>query len=257
MTAYKGQLPIKSNADGLDERVLVKVQDGDLPGGAAETMTVSEKKAHVRVHGKDSDSADQQVLLSQEGHVQSNGDYDATSNKRPSSQGLIASDRSATPAEATMNQRPTAIPSTDGDNAVAQDVAIRHSDGNHIDEENPLATYLAESPADEVDDYQEDTDVAKDVSANHDYTVTAAKDLKSIEVLCSASALAGFQLQVETAVAAGTFTTVATNFNSVAKPDCKLRYKKKVAAGIVVRVVKTNLDNQDNDLFTQITGLEI
>lgn len=257
MADYDSGLPIRSEADGTDERVLTKIQDGADPGGVDKTLEVSERKAHVRVHGKDSDSADQEVLLSQEGHVQSNGDYDATTNKRPSSQGLITSDRSASPSETTMNQRPTAVASTDGDNAVALDAAIRHSDGNHIDEENPLAVYMAESPAEEVEDFDQASAVAKDASANHDYTVTALKDLKSLEVFCSASGKCRAELQIETGVAAGTFTTVAVGFNSTSNPNFTLKYSKKVAAGIIVRVVKSNRDQQAQDLYSQIKGLEI
>ena len=148
-TDYDSQLPVRSK-DDLDERVLIKVQDGDTPGGANSTMAVSEKKAHVRIHGKDSDGTDKEALMSQEGHVQSNGKYDAASNKRPSSQGLIASDRSAAPGEATMNLRPTAV--SGDDDKVAMDVALSDSQGNRIDENNPLAVYQAESPADEVDE---------------------------------------------------------------------------------------------------------
>lgn len=255
MSDVNGSLPIKSKADGTDERVLIKIQDGDTPGGASETMTVSEKKAHVRIHGKDSDGTDKEALLSQEGHIQSNGDYDATNNKRPSSQGMIASDRDASPSETTMNKRPTAV--SGDDDKVAMDVAISDSQGNRIDENNPLAVYQAESPADEVDEYDEAADIAKDASANHDYTVTALKTFKSIEFVGSSAGLAKFELQIETGVGAGTYTTVATRFNSVSNPQARGKYKKSVPAGIIVRVVKTNLDNQATDLYSEIKGLEI
>jgi len=254
MSDIDSQLPVRSVQD-VDERVLVKHQDGDDPGGVGKTQEISEKKAHVRNFSKDSDGTDQEVLLSQEGHTQSNGDYDAVNNKRPSSQGLIVSDRDAAPSETTMNLRPTAV--VGEDDTVSQDVAMRHSNGDHIDEENPLPTYQAESPGDEIDNYKVDPAIAKGAFSNHDYTVTVAKDLKSIGVECSASGYAKFELQIETGVATGIFNAVATNFNSTAKPDCDLNYKLKVAAGIIVRVVKTNLDNQTQDLYTQIQGIEI
>ncbi len=253
-TDYNSQLPVRSK-DDLDERVLIKIQDGDNPSGANETMTVSEKKAHVRSHGSDSDGNDQEVLLSQEGHTQSNGDYDAATNKRPSSQGLIASDRAAAPDETTMNKRPTAV--AGDDDKVAMDVAISDSQGNAITEANPLPVYAAESPGDEIDDFNDADAVAKDATANHDYTVTALKTFKAIGIPCSASGKARFELQIEDGVGAGTFTGVAVGFNSTANPNLVLEYKKSVAAGIIIRVAKTNLDNQAQSLYSQIQGVEL
>jgi hypothetical protein len=254
MADYNSQLPIRSKDDS-DERVLTKIQDGADPAGVGKTMEVSETKAHVRTHGKDSDGTDRETLHSQEGHIQSNGDYDASTNKRPSSQGVIVSDRSSSPAETTMNKRPTAV--VGNDDKVALDVSISDSQGNRIDENNPLATYLAESPAEEVDEYDAAANIAKDATANHDYTVTAAKDFKSIEAKGSSSGWAKFELQVETGVASGSFNTVDTQFNSTSNPNVELDYKKKVGAGIRVRVAKTNLDNQATDLYSKIKGLEI
>lgn len=253
-TDFDGAAPIRSNADGLDERVLVKIQDGANPGAAGSTVKVSEEKVHNRNHNKDSDGTDREVLVSQEGHSLTNGDYDAALNKRPSSQGLIASDRDAAPSETTMNRRPTAV--AGNDDKTAMDVAISDSSGNRIDENNPLAIYMAESPADEVDVY-DDAEVAVDATENHDYVVTAAKDLKSIEVRCSSSGDAKFVLQIEDGVAAGTYTDVATSFTSKHKQDALITYKKKVAAGVTVRVAKRNDDNKAQSLYSQIQGLEI
>ena len=255
MSDPRNALPIRSKDDGLDERVLVKMQDGDDPSGVGKTVEVSEKKAHVRIHGKDSDSSDQEALLSQEGHIQSNGDYDASTNKRPSSQGLIVSDRDASPSETTMNKRPTAV-AGEAD-TICLDIALHDGAGQRYDEDNPLAVYQAESPADEVDEYDEGVDIATDATSNHDYTVTALKTMKSIEAVGAASGEAKFELQIETAVAAGTYTTVCTRFNSVASPNVEMKYKKGVAAGIKVRVAKTNLDNQSQSLYSEIKGLEI
>jgi hypothetical protein len=254
MADPRNALPIRSKDDGTDERVLTKIQDGSDPSGVGKTAEVSSTKLHIRSHGKDSDSADQEILLSQEGHTQSNGDYDATNNKRPSSQGMIASDRDASPSETTMNKRPTAI-AGEAD-SVCLDIAMHDGDGNKYDEDNPLAVYMAESPADEVDEYEKGPDVASDAVYNHNYTVTALKTFKALEVFGAASGEARFELQIETAVAAGTFNTVAVAFNSVANPNVILKYKKAVAAGIIIRVAKTNLDNQAQDLYSQITGLE-
>jgi len=255
MADYDSQLPVRSKADGTDERVLVKHQDGDDPSGVGRTAEVSEKKSHVRNFSKDSDGVDQEVLLSQEGHTQSNGDYDATTNKRPSSQGLVVSDRDASPDETTMNLRPTAV--VGESDSVCQDIALHDANGQAIDEDNPLAVYVAESPADEIDEYSQSASVAKDATANHDYTVSAAKKLKSIEAEASGSGLGKFELQVETAPASGIYNTIMTKFNSTANPNVEFKYRKSVATGVIVRVAKTNKDNQPQDLYSQIRGLEI
>lgn len=253
-TDYNSQMPVRSLQDGLDERVLVKIQDGDNPSGAGETVTVSEKKAHVRTHSKDSDGVDQEHLVSQEGHTLTNGDYDAVSNKRPSSQGLIASDRGDN-SETGQNQRPSAV--AGDDSKICLDVAISNSNGLRIDENNPLAIYMAESPAEEVDDFNDADAVGSGSSANHDYTVTAGKDLKAIVVPCQASGDARFGLAIEDGVGVGTFTEVGVCFTSSANQNATITYKKKVGAGVIVRVVKRNDDNKPQSLYSQVQGLEI
>ena len=256
MSDYNSSLPIRTEADGADERLHVKIVDYADPSGVDKQVEISEKKAHVRSFAKDSDGNDQQVLLSQEGHAQSNGDYDAATNKRPSSQGLITSDRSASPDETTMNKRPTSV--AGNDDKIALDVAISDSNGNRIDKDNPLAVYLEESPADEIEDFNEAVDVASDASANHDYTVTALKEFRSLNAECSASGKAKFELQIESGVGAGTFSTVGVKFNSTSNPNVKfnLSKPKAVAAGVKIRIVKTNLDNQAQSIYSTINGVE-
>ena len=255
MADYDSQLPIRSEADGTDERVLVKIQDGDNPGGANETATVSEKKVHVRIHAEDSDGNDLQPLLSQEGHVQSNGDYDASTNKRPSSQGLIVSDRDASPSETTMNKRVTAIAGED--DTVCIDIALRDHSGQRYDEQNPLAVFQADDPGIEISSFDQGVAIVKDADDDHEYTVSATKSFKRIKAFGSASGKARFELQVETAAAAGTFDTVMVKFNSTANPNVEFEYNKTVATGVIVKIVRTNLDNQPQDLYSQIEGIEV
>jgi hypothetical protein len=256
MSDYNSQLPVRSKQD-LDERLLVKLQDGDNPSGSDATATVTEKKLHVRVHSEDSDGNDLQPLLSQEGHVQSNGDYDATTNKRPSSQGLIASDRDASPSETTMNKRPTAV--VGNDDKVALDVAISDSSGNRIDEDNPLPVYVTESPGEEIEDFDEAVDVATTASANHDYVVTALKEFRWLNIEASASGKAKFELQIETAASSGVFETKNVKFNSTANPNVefKLLRGQSIQENVTIRLVKTNLDEQAQSIYSTFNGVEI
>jgi hypothetical protein len=254
MADYNSQLPVRSK-DDLDERVLIKVQDGDDPSGVGKTQEVSEKKAHVRNFSKDSDGNDQEQLLSQEGHTQSNGDYDATTNKRPSSQGLIVSDRDASPSESTMNKRPTAVVG-EGD-SICLDISLHDQDGNYYDANNPLYVVSTDDPADEIISFDQAVAIVKDASANHDYTTTS--EFRSLNVEASASGKARFELQAETAAASGVFETVGVKFNSTSNPNVefKLTKPKSVPSGAIIRVVKTNLDNQAQDLYSTINGIEI
>ena len=256
MANIDSQLPVRSVQD-VDERVLVKLQDGDAPDDPGSTMTISENKAHIRAFGKDSDAADKQLLLSQEGHFLSNGDYDATNNKRPSSQGLIVSDRDASPSETTMNKRPTAV--VGESDKVAMDVAISHSSGDNITAQNPLPVYQAADPGTEVESYDVASAIVKNASADHDYTVTASTELRKLNVECSGSGYALFEVKVETGVATNTFNTVMTKFNSTAMPNVEFAWKapKVIAAGVRIRVTKTNLDNQAQDLYSLINGVEV
>ena len=48
-------------------------------------------------------------------------------------------------------------------------------------------------------------------------------------------------------------------FNSTSNPNCEIKLKKPkaIASGSIIRVVKTNLDNQAQDLYSVINGVEV
>jgi hypothetical protein len=136
-------------------------------------------------------------------------------------------------------------------------VAIHNSDSTEITENCPLPVYLAEHKGDEVDEFDRSIDTPKNAVDNHDYTISSDKEFKNLEAPCSGSGKARFALQVETGIGTGVFNTVAVGFNSTSNPQVLLKYKKPVSAGLVIRVAKTNLDNQSQDLYSQIVGIEI
>lgn len=128
---------------------------------------------------------------------------------------------------------------------------------------NPVPVTLEESEGDEIHDYNEAVDVAKRVgvsvtSANHDYTVSVGKDFLLEKVLYAGSGRMKCELQIETGVGAGTFNTKAVAFSSTAKlsDEISLLRSIKVAAGVKVRVVVSNLDNDDQSLYSTIIGVE-
>jgi len=256
MSDYDSGLPIRSESDGTDERVLVKIQDGADPGGANKTTEVSENLVHNRTHGEDPAGTKRQLKLSESGKANGDGDYDAVNNSEPNSTGMVAHDRTATPDETHQNKRPTA---TSGDNdKTALDVAISDSDGNHFSESNPLFVSFSENPGDEIVDYNTAASIAKDATSNHDYTVTGGKTFLLDEIWCSASGKMKVEVQFETAAASGVFNTKWVGFNSTANPNVRIPAEKigKQVAGAKIRIIRTNRDNQAQDLYSTLVGIE-
>lgn len=250
-------LPVRSE-DDLQQKVQVKIVDHVDPNGVDKQTEVSEKKVHVRVFAKDSDAVDRQILLSQEGHIQSNGDYDAATNKRPSSQGLIVSDRTAVPDETSMNFRPTGV--AGNDDTFSQDVAIRDSNGQRIDNNNPLPVYFEENPGDEICEYSEDV-VAAEATATHSYTVVDGKDFLLKQVACASSGRSKFLIEIGDGAATETFTAKRVLFVSESSQDNEGMFATPIkvvgtANGTTIRITKENRDDDDaQSLYTSIIGI--
>lgn len=251
-------LPIRTE-DDLQQKTQVKIVDHVDPNGVDKQTEVSEKKVHVRAFAKDSDSVDKQILLSQEGHVQSNGDYDATNNKRPSSQGLIASDRVAAPDETSMNKRPTAVAGQD--DTVALDVAIRLSNGDRIDNNQPLPVYFEENPGDEICDYKEDDVAAEASSQAHTYVIPDGKDFLLNQVACGSSGRSKVLVEIGDGGSPEVFTGKRTLFISESSQDNPGVFQVPIKLvgtvnGTTIRLTKTNRDDDDSQsIYTSIIGI--
>jgi hypothetical protein len=139
------------------------------------------------------------------------------------------------------------------------DVAMRDGSGNLYSLTNPLPVFLGNDPGAEVCDYNTGSAVNPAATSTHDYTVTALTTLIFAQVWASASARMKIQVQTETAAASDTFITRFVGFNSVASPniDVKLANPVAVVAGARVRVIRTNIDNQAQDVYSTIAGTEI
>jgi hypothetical protein len=255
-------LPIRSVADGNDERVHVKIVDYTDPSGVDKQVQISEKKVHVRNFSKDSDGNDQEVLLSQEGHIVTNGDYDATSNKRPSSSAAILHDRTATtvqPTEAEQNFRPTGVSYDDGVAVVnSADVALHDESGVPYSKSNPLPVSIEESEGDEIHVSKETASkITKNNSEDHVYTSVAPVEFELEQWGISASGYMKGELFIETGVGTDTFISKGVLFNSTAMPNANLELKRaiKIATGVKVKIVMTNLDNQSQALYSFMNGL--
>lgn len=143
-----------------------------------------------------------------------------------------------------------------------QKVRLHDEDNVPYSGTNPLPVNLVASEAGvEIHDFNDNgaVDVVVDNSVNHDYTVTAAKTFLFEQVIFSSSGASKVEVQVETGVGAGTFDTIAVGFVQAGQQKDEICFKKpkRVAAGVIVRVVKTNNDNDDQCLYSTIVGIEV
>lgn len=131
--------------------------------------------------------------------------------------------------------------------------------GNAFSEANPLPVTMVESEGAEVNNFDDAAAVAGNASSDHDYTVTAGKTLMLTQFAWCSAGRAKFELKVETGVASGTFDTKFVTMTSTAEPSGAQILKEaiSVAAGVRVRITKTNRESSATDLYSTICGHEI
>jgi hypothetical protein len=256
MADQNTSLPVRSQADGTDERLHVKIVDGTNSPAVNQVEVDADNNLHTEIHGNDPTGTDRVVRTSELGALTPDGVYDVANNTVPGNVGLVASVRDAAPGDTTQTQRLTAV--TNGNKRLL-DVSMHDENGAAFSASNPLPVTVVDSEGTEVNDYNTGAAVAAAGSSNHDYTVTAATTLKLSSIWAAASGKMKIQVQVETAVASNTFTTRFVGFNSTANPNIHVPIGENisVAAGVRVRVIRTNLDNQAQDVYSTISGHEI
>jgi len=260
MADYDSGLPIRSEADGDDERVHSKIVDYADPDGAGKQLEVdADGNAHIEMHGNEPDGTTDIVMrLSELGAPNGDGDYDATNNTKPASSGLIAHDRNATPDETHQNHRVTGV--SNGSTHTV-DVSLHDEAGAPYSGTNPMPVTFEQSEGTEIHDFDQAVAIAKDATSNHDYSVASGQTLLLREVLASASGKAKFELQIGDGAVSEVFSTIAVVFNSTANPNAPIVFTDPVvvvgtANSTTVRLIKTNLDNQAQDLYSTIVGVE-
>lgn len=140
------------------------------------------------------------------------------------------------------------------------DVALRDSAGNLYSGSNPLPVSISvDQFGDEINNYSTAAAVAAAGTSNHDYTVSVGKTLQLKQIEATASGKAKIEVQIETAAASGTFNTRFVQFNSTATPNMSIHLEDpiSVATGVRVRIIRTNKDNQAQDLYSTISGQEV
>lgn len=115
------------------------------------------------------------------------------------------------------------------------------------------------TPGTPINDYNTVAAVASGATSNHDYTVTALKTFYFNQLEASASGKMKIEVQIETGVATNTFNTRWIQFNSTAETNMSIHIDNpiEVAAGVRVRVIRTNRDNQAQDVYSTISGYEL
>lgn len=115
------------------------------------------------------------------------------------------------------------------------------------------------SPGTPINDYKRAIGIAAGATDNHDYTVTALKTLSLNQIESTGSGKAKMEVQVETGVATGVFTTRFVQFNSTANPNMVVHLDNPipVAAGVRVRVIMKNNDLLAQDMYSTISGFEL
>lgn len=129
-----------------------------------------------------------------------------------------------------------------------------------VNTDGSINVVIADStPGTPINDYSTASAVAAASSSNHDYTVTAGKTLSLNQIEASGSGKMKIEVQTETGVATGVFTSKFVQFNSTATPNMVIHLDNpiSVAAGVRVRVIRTNKDNQAQDLYSTICGYEL
>lgn len=248
-------LPVRTQADGTDERLHVKIVDGVTSPAVNQTEVDADNNLHTEIHGNDPSAADQVVRLSELGAVTPDGVYDVTNNTKPGNVGVIAHTRSGSPGDATQTERITSVTHV-GTNVKALDVSLHDEAGAAYSTANPLPVFVSETEGGAgIHDFYDNPNVAVGSTVNHDYTVNAAKTLKFWQIVVAASGKIKVELYVD--LGAG-LVRQAVYFNSTANTnvDCTFKIPFTVAATLKVRLAVTNRDNQPQDIYSLIVGVE-
>lgn len=124
-----------------------------------------------------------------------------------------------------------------------------------VNTDGSINVVIQEDVGTEVVNYNTSAALASAASSNHDLVFASASKL--YQIWASASGKLKIEVQVETGAATGTFNTRFVGFNSTANPNIDIDLVKYAAIplGARVRVIRTNLDNQAQDVYSTIVGI--
>lgn len=174
---------IRSDADGADARVQIKIVDKSNPG-TQQASVDTDGNVHVEMHGNKPDGTDAVQRLSEEGAPNPDGIYSATLNTIPASSQSVVSTRSTTVDATKQTLRQTGV---QAGSVVASDVALYDESGVPFSSANPLPVSLVnEEDGTSIHSYNETaTAIAPGTPQTITYTATAITTLKRLVLSAS------------------------------------------------------------------------
>jgi hypothetical protein len=245
-------LSIRSEADGVDARVQIKIVDYLNPS-AQQMIVDTDHNAHVELHGNNPTGADTVVKLSEQGSTSVDGVYDATNNSIPANSQTVVATRSATVDKTKQALRQTGV---QNGNVIVADVGIYDENGTPFSATNPLPVAIAnEEVGTPVHSYNETASaIAPGGTQSITMAVTGtALTLKSFKVGASG------RVKIEIFRGpAGTPVQLYTVFNSEAWPSLVLDCPKNLILAITETIVVkfTSMEPTATTAFTGYATIE-
>lgn len=262
MADYNSSLPVRTQSDGTDERLHVKIVDGTNPAVNQATVD-ADKNLHVEIHGNNPAAGDETLRLSEQGAITPDGVYDVANNTVPGNIGVIGHTRAVGPAGTDQVERITAKQGTVDTTVHAMDVSLHDENGNAYTTTNPLPVVSQEDEGGtDIHFYEAVTALAAGATTlitELDYLVTNGTTLRLRKLVASGSG----KIKVDFLYGVpATPTVLATFFNSTAEPnidhDLSMQTLEVTGDGtnkIIARI--TNRDNQAQDVYFSFYGREI
>lgn len=130
---------------------------------------------------------------------------------------------------------------------------LKDATGTAFSASNPLYVTSVDGSGTEINDYNTAAAVAAAASSNHDYTIPAGNPLLFKRVWASASGKMKIEVQID--IGAG-YVTKYVGFNSTANPNIDITLAPiQLAPTNKIRIIRTNKDNQSQDLYSTIEGV--
>jgi hypothetical protein len=258
MADFDSSLPVRTENDG---DVVAKIADATIPSQQLTvnpdgSINVTDNGASLTVDATDFDIRD---LDQAQDSVEV---FQATHDNLNTNANIQVGDTdvdNTNPVPVSDSGGSLTVDATDLD---TQD-SVKIGDGTdflEVNTDGSINVVIADgTPGTAINNYNTAAAIASGASSNHDYTVTALKTLSLNQIEASASGKMKIEVQVETAVASGIFNTRWVQFNSTAETNMSIHIENPVAvaAGVRVRVIRTNKDNQSQDVYSTISGYEL
>lgn len=259
MSDFSSSLPVRTEQDG---DVVVKIADSTTPSQHLKinpdgSINITDNAGSITVDAtdldiRDLDSTTDSVEVLQATHDNLNANANIQVNNTDVS--------NANPVPVSDAGGSLTVDATDLDIRDLTHVSdsVKLGDGVEflaINTDGSINVVPLEDPGTEVVNYDTTAAVAAGATDNHDLVFATASRL--YQVLATASGKLKVEVQIETAASSGVFNTVAVRFNSTATPDCDMTLSKYavIPAGARVRVIRTNKDNQAQDVYSTIVGI--